>query len=69
VRFSELIRERGGFRHMEHLGTEPSVYYLPPHQRQFPWERGYEGIPDSIKKRYDHLEVIKEKFPKGSNPS
>lgn len=68
VRFSELIATRGGYRHMEHLGTEPSVYYLPPHERQFPWERGYEGIPDSIKSRYDNLDVIKETFKKDSNP-
>lgn len=68
VRFSELIATRGGYRHMEHLGTEPSVYYLPPHERQFPWERGYEGIPDSIKSRYDNLDVIKETFRKDSNP-
>jgi Fe-S-cluster-containing dehydrogenase component len=69
VRFSELIRDRGGYRHLEHLGTEPSVYYLPPTQRQFPWERGYESLPDSIKSKYDDIDVIKETFPKDSNPS
>jgi molybdopterin-containing oxidoreductase family iron-sulfur binding subunit len=68
VRFSELISERGGYRYMEHLGTQPSVYYLPPTQRQFPWERGYESLPDSIKERYDNLDVIKQTFPK-TNPS
>jgi Fe-S-cluster-containing dehydrogenase component len=64
LRFSELIRDRGGYRYMESLGTEPSVYYLPPTQRQFPWERGYESLPDSIKARYDNLDIIKETFHK-----
>jgi molybdopterin-containing oxidoreductase family iron-sulfur binding subunit len=30
VSFSELIKSRGGYRHLEELGTLPSVYYLPP---------------------------------------
>lgn len=30
VKFTELIRKSGGFRYMEGLGTDPSVYYLPP---------------------------------------
>jgi len=30
VSFSELIGKRGGFRHLEELGTLPNVYYLPP---------------------------------------
>jgi molybdopterin-containing oxidoreductase family iron-sulfur binding subunit len=25
VRFSELIRDRAGYRHLEHLGTEPCL--------------------------------------------
>ena len=29
-RFSELIRDKAGYRLMEDLGTRPSVYYLPP---------------------------------------
>jgi molybdopterin-containing oxidoreductase family iron-sulfur binding subunit len=27
VRFSELIRDKAGYRNMEELGNEPSVYY------------------------------------------
>jgi molybdopterin-containing oxidoreductase family iron-sulfur binding subunit len=69
VRFSELLRDRGGYRYKEELGTEPSVYYLPPMQRQFPWERGYESLPDSIKSRYENIDVIKETFPKDNNPT
>jgi Fe-S-cluster-containing dehydrogenase component len=38
VRFSELIRDRSGYRLMEELGTKPSVYYLPPVDRLFPFE-------------------------------
>ena len=44
VRFSELIRDRAGYRLMEDLGTKPSVYYLPPTNRLFPFE---ETAPDS----------------------
>jgi Fe-S-cluster-containing dehydrogenase component len=40
VRFSELIRDRSGYRLMEDLGTKPSVYYLPPVDRLFPFEEG-----------------------------
>jgi molybdopterin-containing oxidoreductase family iron-sulfur binding subunit len=39
-RFSELIRDRSGYRLMEDLGTKPSVYYLPPVDRLFPFEEG-----------------------------
>jgi Fe-S-cluster-containing dehydrogenase component len=37
-RLSELIRDRSGYRYLEELGTEPRVYYLPPVERQFPFE-------------------------------
>jgi molybdopterin-containing oxidoreductase family iron-sulfur binding subunit len=39
-RFSELIRDKAGYRLMEDLGTKPSVYYLPPVDRNFPFESG-----------------------------
>jgi len=38
LKFSELMRDRAGYRYLEHFGTEPSVYYLPPVDRQFPFE-------------------------------
>lgn len=44
-RFSELIRDKAGYRLMEDLGTKPSVYYLPPVNRSFPYESGLENEP------------------------
>lgn len=38
VRFSELIRDKAGYRYLEELGTKPSVYYLPPADRMFPFK-------------------------------
>ncbi len=40
-RFSDLIRENAGFLLMPELGTKPSVYYLPPKDRLFPFN--YKG--------------------------
>ena len=37
-RFSDLIRDKAGYRLMEDLGTKPSVYYLPPVNRNFPFQ-------------------------------
>lgn len=42
VRFSDLIKDKAGYRLMEDLGTKPSVYYLPPVNRNFPYESGLE---------------------------
>ena len=52
VRFSELIRDRAGYRYMEELGTEPRVWYLPPTDRIFPVERSLEELPDDIRERF-----------------
>jgi molybdopterin-containing oxidoreductase family iron-sulfur binding subunit len=41
-RLSELIRDRSGYRYLEELGTEPRVYYLPPVERNFPFEEDKE---------------------------
>jgi Fe-S-cluster-containing dehydrogenase component len=41
-RLSELLRDRGGYRYLEELGTEPRVYYLPPVERNFPFEEDKE---------------------------
>lgn len=38
LRFSQLIKDKAGYRLMEDLGTEPSVYYLPPVNRLFPFK-------------------------------
>ena len=41
-RFSDLIKDKAGYRLMEDLGTKPRVYYLPPVNRNFPYESGLE---------------------------
>ncbi len=38
VRFSQLLKDKAGYRYMEGLGTEPSVYYLPAASRLFPFK-------------------------------
>jgi len=52
VRFSKLMADRAGYRYKEDLGTLPSVYYLPPANREFPVEMGLEGADESITGRY-----------------
>ncbi|MGK0254455.1 MAG: Fe-S-cluster-containing dehydrogenase component [Mariniflexile sp.] len=42
VRFSTLLKEKAGYRYMEDLGTKPRVYYLPPVNRMFPFEKSTE---------------------------
>jgi len=59
VRFSELINNRGGYRHLEHLGTRPNVYYLPPVDRQFPLERGF-NIDEKIIERYKDVPYVQK---------
>ncbi len=41
-RFSDMIKDKAGYRLMEDLGTKPRVYYLPPVNRSFPFEEGLE---------------------------
>jgi molybdopterin-containing oxidoreductase family iron-sulfur binding subunit len=52
VRFSQLIKDRAGYRYMEDLGTEPRVWYLPPVDRIFPVERGLDDLPEDIRNSY-----------------
>ena len=62
VGFTQLIKDRAGYRFLEELGTKPRVYYLPPKDRQFPVERGYENLPDNLKDRFrDIMEPGKKK--------
>lgn len=42
LRFSKLLKDKSGYRIMEGLGTEPSVYYLPPVDRLVNFEDGLE---------------------------
>ena len=39
VRLSTLLRDKAGYRYMEELGTKPRVYYLPPVDRLFTFEK------------------------------
>ncbi|HRH60759.1 MAG TPA: 4Fe-4S dicluster domain-containing protein [Chitinophagaceae bacterium] len=48
-RFSDLIKDKAGYRLMEELGTKPSVYYLPPVNRNFPFKDGLENDETEIK--------------------
>ncbi len=58
VRFSELLKSKSGYRYLEQLGTQPNVYYLPPADRQFPFERGLEDLDPDIRKRHDNTPYI-----------
>jgi molybdopterin-containing oxidoreductase family iron-sulfur binding subunit len=53
--FSQLIKDRAAYRFQEELGTKPRVYYLPPKDRQFPVERGYENLPEKLKDRFKDI--------------
>lgn len=59
-KFSELIRDRGGYRYLEVLGTRPNVYYLPPVDRQFPVESGFNDLEEDVKKRYKDTPYAKK---------
>lgn len=59
--FSKLINERGGYRHLESLGTKPNVYYLPPVDKEYPLERGFESYPDAMERYKDVPYVIQLK--------
>ncbi|MEA1786546.1 4Fe-4S dicluster domain-containing protein [Arenibacter sp. GZD96] len=43
VKLSTLLKDRAGHRLLESLGTEPSVYYLPPVDRLVEFEEGMEN--------------------------
>jgi Fe-S-cluster-containing dehydrogenase component len=58
-KFSELIRDRAGYRYLEVLGTRPTVYYLPPVDRQFPVEGGFNDLQDNVKNRYNETPYVK----------
>jgi Fe-S-cluster-containing dehydrogenase component len=58
VSFSELINNRGGYRHLEHLGTKPNVYYLPAVNRQVQLEDGF-NVDEDIINRYLNVPYVK----------
>ena len=55
VRFSQLIKDKAGYRYMEELGTEPRVYYLPASERIFPVERGLEGLSEGLQEMFGDI--------------
>jgi molybdopterin-containing oxidoreductase family iron-sulfur binding subunit len=59
VSLSQILKDRSGYRFMEELGTQPRLYYLPPKDRLFPVERGYDALPEKTKERYK--EVMEQK--------
>ena len=58
--FTQLLKDRAGYRFLEELGTKPRVYYLPPKDRQFPVERGYDDLPENIKERFKDIMEAKK---------
>ncbi|HSR61585.1 MAG TPA: hypothetical protein VLL47_12575, partial [Robiginitalea sp.] len=42
-RLKKLLENRAGYRLLDHLGTEPSVYYLPPSNRLVDFQEGLEN--------------------------
>ena len=58
--FSKLINDRGGYRHLEHLGTKPNVYYLPAVDRLYPVESGLENHDEEIIARYKNVSYVQE---------
>lgn len=59
VSFSQLIKDRGGYRHLEHLGTKPNVYYLPAVNKQFPTERGFD-VEEEVIERYKDVPYVQD---------
>lgn len=64
LRFSSLMVDKHGYRHMEELGTMPSVFYLPPVDRMYPVDIGFEGLDESITDRYTKKDFKKSGKPK-----
>ncbi len=65
--FSELIKNRSGYRYHEDLGTRPSVYYLPPVDRLYEVEEGFSLHAENpeILERYKNTETYKKYFGDG----
>lgn len=58
-RFSQLVNDRAGYHFMAELGTEPNVYYLPPVDRLFDYEKGFDNLNDEQKVFYKNS-IIKK---------
>ncbi|MCF6223939.1 MAG: 4Fe-4S dicluster domain-containing protein [Flavobacteriaceae bacterium] len=46
LRLSKLLEDKAGYRLMESLGTEPSVYYLPPTDRLVDFKDGIDKFTE-----------------------
>ena len=46
LRLGKLLEDKAGYRLLESLGTEPSVYYLPPTDRLVDFEEGLENFTE-----------------------
>lgn len=66
VRFSDLIKNRAGYRYLADLGTEPLVYYLPPVDRQFKFEDGFDNLDEEVIERYKNTQYFENKENKSS---
>jgi len=55
VKLSKLLEDNAGYRHLEELGTEPRVYYLPPKNRKYavPDMKAIEKIENKEKKNIE----------------
>jgi Fe-S-cluster-containing dehydrogenase component len=51
-RLSKMLKDNAGYRLMEDLGTNPSVYYLPPKDRLQEFEKGLDN--------YDELNSVEK---------
>ena len=58
-RFTELIHDRAGYHFMAELGTEPNVYYLPPVERLFDYEKGFNTLSEEQQEFYKNSIVKK----------
>lgn len=46
LRLSKLLEDKAGYRYLEALGTQPSVYYLPPTDRLVDFKDGLENYKE-----------------------
>jgi Fe-S-cluster-containing dehydrogenase component len=58
-RFSKLVHDRAAYHFMAELGTEPNVYYLPPVDRLFDYEKGFNNLTEEQIKFYKNSIVKK----------
>ena len=53
-RFSQLIKDKAGYRYMEEVGTEPNVYYLPAVNRLVPFDETDKHLDDNKDEEHHH---------------